>query len=119
MIIVHETWCLKPEYVHDALRVMQKMDDLVGLDAHRHPGWCGHASFYRRTPTEILMLYPWRSIPLHEDIAQKEIATLAEFQAQYCAKPRRIEYLEEMPVEVEGHDHEHHHSHAGESHHEH
>lgn len=109
MIIVMETWYLKSEFQGQALELMQQMDDLLGPDAHDHPGWNGHASFYQSTenPNQITMVYPWKSRALHENLASKEESMLVEFVQTYCEKPRLIQYFNELPVEVE-HDHDHH-----------
>ena len=107
MITVLEIWYLKPELAERAPALMQEMDDLVGPAAHAHPGWCGHARFYqRRLPHhgEVVMLYPWRSRELHEELQAREEPVLVAFTEKYCAAPRTIEYLDEIPVEVE-HDH--------------
>ncbi|SFJ86716.1 hypothetical protein [Thermoflavimicrobium dichotomicum] len=110
MIIVMETWYLKSEFEGQALELMQQMDDLLGPDAHEHPGWTGHASFYQSAekPNEVIMVYPWKSRELHEDLVVQEEPKLVEFVQKYCEKPRVIQYFNELPVEVE-HDHDHHH----------
>jgi hypothetical protein len=110
MITVVETWQLKPEVADDALRLMQEMDDLVGPNAHAHSGWCGHARFLRGhdDSARVVMLYPWRSKELHEDLLRTEESMLADFQRAYCARPREIRYYDELDVEVEhddGHGH--------------
>jgi len=109
MISVIEVWHLKSEFADRALELMQRMDDKVGPPAHLHPGWCGHAHFYqsRSQPTEVLMVYPWRSLELHEDLFRGEEPTLHSFYQQYCSRPREIHYYTELPVDVEG---EHHHA---------
>lgn len=112
MISVLETWYLRPDTASDVLAVMQAMDDLLGPNAHAHPGWCGHARFFRAAgdPCVALMLYPWRSVQLHEDLIRSEEPMLADFYGRYCARPRLIQYYEELAVEVEhenGHGHGH------------
>ena len=107
MISVLEVWHLKPEVAGRALEVMQEMDDLLGPNAHEHPGWCGHARFFRSEadPAEVLMLYPWRSRDLHEDLAAGEEPLLEPFYERYCDRRREIRYLEELAVDVEGDHH--------------
>ena len=114
MITVTEVWKLKPGLEDRATEIMQEMDDLVGPDAHLHPGWCGHATFLQNAdrPQEMVMQYPWRSIELHAELAGREESLLGDFYARYCSAPREIRYFRELEVEVE-HDHDHHHgSHA-------
>lgn len=103
MITVVETWRLRPEYTDRALSLMQEMDELVGPPAHRDPAWSGHAHFYQSQdrPGEVLMVYPWRSQQEHAKLADAEESLLADFQATYCAEPRRIEYFTELPVDVD------------------
>lgn len=112
MISVMETWYLKPEHTDKALELMQQMDDLVGPQAHDHPGWCGHAHFYQDSdnPSRVIMMYPWKSRELHNDISDKEKNLLQDFMQQYCSRPREIQHFDELEVEVEG-DHHHHHHH--------
>ena len=107
MFIVIETWYIKPELAANALELMQKMDDAVGPPAHVHPGWCGHARFFQDAsrPTEILMLYPWRSRELHQDLFACEEPQLADFYKTYCSRPRQIRYYEELAVDVDGDGH--------------
>ena len=116
MISVLEVWHLKPELAPRALELMQQMDDTVGPPAHQHPGWCGHARFLQSQsdPGRVLMLYPWRSLDLHEDLTRAEEPTLAEFYERYCTRPREIHYYTELEVDVDGdHDHgDHHHGHV-------
>ena len=115
-VSVVEAWHLKPEHEGDALRLMQEMDDLLGPNAHAHPGWCGHAHFFQShvDPSLVLMLYPWRSKELHEDLLQSEEPLLERFYEEYCARSREIQYYDELEVEVEHeHEHEHAHPHAG------
>lgn len=109
MIWVLEHWYFKPDLA-DPTAVMQEMDDLLGPAAHEHPGWCGHARFFARLsdPADGIMLYPWRSLELHEDLARAEEPKLVEFYQRYCAKPRDITYYTELEVDVEDHDHEDH-----------
>jgi hypothetical protein len=108
VISVMELWYLKPGTEAEALGVMQEMDDLVGPGAHDHPGWCGHAHFFQSHAERgtVLMLYPWRSKELHEDLRRREEPLLADFYDRYCARPRDIQYWDELEVEVE-HDHDH------------
>jgi hypothetical protein len=103
-VTVIETWRLKPEYVDRALEIMQEMDDIVSLGAHDDPDWCEHAKFYQRleSPNEILMVYPWRRKDAHERLTLGEGPLLADFVAKYCERDRVIEYLRELPVDVEG-----------------
>jgi hypothetical protein len=107
MIIVVETWSLKPEYQQQAYQLMQQMDDMLGPAAHEHPGWCGHAHFYQNAdkPTEIFMLYPWKNRELHLDLAQQEEGQLQDFYDTYCTGPRHILYYTELPVDVEHDEH--------------
>lgn len=107
MITVIEVWHIKPSLQDKALDVMQKMDDMVGPPAHLDSGWCGHASFYQSAaaPTEVLMIYPWRSRELHEELVKREEPLLRDFLAEHCTAAREIHYYEELPVEVErGHE---------------
>ncbi len=112
MIWVLEHWHLKPG-TGDVTAVLQEMDDLLGPAAHAHPGWCGHARFFSRLDdgTEAMMLYPWRSRDLHEDLARGEEPKLADFFDRYCTKPREIIYYDELPVDVDD-DHDHGDGHA-------
>jgi hypothetical protein len=109
MIVVMETWYLKPAFADRAVEIMQEYDDLVGPPAHGHPGWCGHGRFFQSTAdsTHVTMLYPWRSCELHEDLAANEEKLLPPLYQKYCARPREIHYYRELAVEVE-HEHEHH-----------
>lgn len=108
MISVVEVWRLKPGLEGDALALMQEMDDLLGGNAHRHPGWCGHARFFQsqQDPTTVMMLYPWRSRELHEDLMRTEEELLAPFYERCCTARREVHYYDELDVEVEG-DHDH------------
>jgi hypothetical protein len=105
MIIVMETWSLRPEFADQALELMQKMDDLVGPNAHADAGWSGHARFYRDhdDPARVLMSDPWRSVDEHRALSDSEETLLADFQDAYCASPRKVKYFDELPVDV---DHE-------------
>ncbi len=111
MIWVIELWHLKPS-AGDALHVVQEMDDLLGPNAHGHPGWCGHARFFqsRSDRSLVTVLYPWRSKELHEDLVRSEEPVLESFYDRYCARRRDIHYHDELDVEVE-HDHEPGHGH--------
>lgn len=102
-IVVMEVWHFKPDLETRVLELMQNMDDMVGPPAHEHPGWCGHASFYQSAacPTDVVMLYPWRSRELHEDLVAQEKSQLNDFYKTYCTTPREIHYYTELPVEVE------------------
>ncbi|HEX9992989.1 MAG TPA: hypothetical protein VGB14_08690 [Acidimicrobiales bacterium] len=106
MITVVEVWHLRPELGGDALALMQEMDDLLGGNAHEHPGWCGHARFFQSAgdPSTVMMLYPWRSRELHEDLLASEEQLLAPFYERCCTARREVHYYEELAVEVE-HDH--------------
>lgn len=106
MISVMEIWHIKPGLEGDALALMQKMDDMLGPAAHDHKGWCGHASFYQsdERPGEIVMIYPWRSRELHEDLTLREEPVLKGFYEEYCASPREIHYYNQLMVEVEHND---------------
>lgn len=108
MITVIETWFFKQELADQALSLMQQQDDLVGENAHNHPGWSGHAHFYQRHDdrTQVLIVYPWRDLAAHKDLCVSEEPLTREFIATKCTKPPHIEYLTELPVEVE-HDHDH------------
>jgi hypothetical protein len=103
MITVLEVWRLKPAFQDQALELMQKMDDLLGPPAHKDPGWCGHARFFRSLTSghEILMMYPWRSRELHERLIAQEEPLLESFFAEYCSVKREIHYYDELPVDVE------------------
>jgi hypothetical protein len=103
MITVLEFWHLKPGLEKDALALMQQMDDMLGPNAHVHPGWCGHARFFQKSelPGEVIMMYPWRSRELHEDLCVQERPVLQGFYEQYCTAPRDIHYFEELMVDVE------------------
>lgn len=106
VITVVETWFLKEELADQALKIMQEMDDIVGPAGHDDPGWIAHGQFLQSEddPTRVIMMYPWRSRSSHEQVAAAEEPGLRQFCADYCARPRRIEYFTELPVEVE-HDH--------------
>ncbi len=108
MVTVIETWFLKEEFTEKVIPVMQELDDIVGPNAHDDPGWAGHAGFYQYDdqPTQVIMMYPWRSREEHLKVCDFEDPMLADFTAKYCVQPRRIEYLTELPVEVD-HDHDH------------
>jgi heme-degrading monooxygenase HmoA len=110
MVVVMETWHLKPGFEDRAVEVMQEYDNLVGPPAHEHPGWCGHGRFFQSAadPSALTMLYPWRSRELHEDLTANEEKLLPPIYEKYCARPREIRYYQELAVEVE-HDHEHEH----------
>jgi hypothetical protein len=103
MIVVHETWCLKPEFVGEAERIMQEMDDLVGPPAHEHPGWRGHAGFYQDIdqPAKVILVYPWASQESHQTLVRNEEEVLAGFTAKYCGQPREISYYLSLAVDVD------------------
>ncbi|MEV0899215.1 hypothetical protein [Actinoplanes sp. NPDC049802] len=105
-----ETWFIKPEFVEKAIPIMQELDDIVGPNAHADPAWAGHAHFYQydENPNHLIMMYPWRSREEHRRTVAVEDTMLESFTAKYCERPRRVEYLEELPVEVD-HDDDHHH----------
>lgn len=106
MITVVERWFLTAEAADRALEVMQEMDELVGPPAHRDPGWCGHARFLQsqQRPGEVLMVYPWRSRAMHEELRRAEEPGLRTLYARSCTRPREIEYYDELPVDVEHDD---------------
>jgi hypothetical protein len=108
VISVVEVWRLKPGLEGDALAVMQEMDDLLGGNAHAHPGWCGHARFFQSQADRgtVMMLYPWRSRELHEDLLATEEPLLAPFYERCCTARREVHYYEELDVEVEHDGHE-------------
>jgi hypothetical protein len=108
MVTVVEQWYLEPEMAPRALEIMQEMDELLGPPAHAHPGWCGHAQFLQsqQDPSELLVVYPWRSREQHESLVRDEDAVLEDFNRRYCRAGRRITLFDSLPVEVE-HDHEH------------
>ena len=103
MIQVCERFFLKHGFESQATQVMQILDDLLGPGAHKHPGWCGHATFLQslETPSEVLMIYPWRSKQLHAQLRSQEEPLLAEFYDKYCTEPRQISVYAEMAVEVD------------------
>jgi len=109
VIWVMELWRFRPA-VPDATAAMQEMDDLLGANAHRHPGWCGHARFFSRLDDAGvgMMLYPWRSRELHDDLAASEEPLLQDFYRRWCVAPREIHHYEELAVDVDGDDHDDH-----------
>lgn len=112
MVMVKETWYLRDEFTDRALELMQEMDDLTGPNAHADPGWAGHARFFQSSadPALVIMIYPWRSLADHDRLRAAEKRLLADFHTKYCTRERDIEYLEELPVDVEdehGHGHGH------------
>ncbi|MFD9896338.1 hypothetical protein [Amycolatopsis sp. NPDC058986] len=110
MIHVLETWELKEDYADRVPELMQKMDDLVGPRAHEHPAFLGHATFYQHEhqPTKVWVMYPWRSREEAEELVGGEAPLIDEFEATYCAAPREVSYLTEVPHE---HDHDDDHDH--------
>ncbi len=106
MIHVVETWQIKEEFADRVPELMQAMDDLVGPRTHAHPGYSGHATFFRHEaePTKVWILYPWQSHAAHDDLISGEVSILGEFQAKYCATPREIAYLSEVAHDHPGHE---------------
>jgi hypothetical protein len=106
MVTVVERWHLAPGLAPRALEIMQEMDELLGPPAHAHPGWCGHAQFLQShaNPSELLVVYPWRSRELHASLVRDEDPKLQEFNRSYCAAPREITLFDALPVEVEHDD---------------
>jgi hypothetical protein len=106
MIHVVETWRIKEEFADRVPELMQEMDDLVGPRTHAHAGFTGHATFFRHEakPTMVWILYPWHSHDSHEELISAEAPILGEFQAKYCAAPREIGYLSEIPHDHPGHE---------------
>ena len=102
-VVVTETWRLKPQFEADALRLMQRMDDMLGPGAHGHPGWCGHARFFQHAERrgEILMVYAWKSRSLHEHLLLLEEPAVRAFEAQFCRAARVVDYHHELAVDVE------------------
>lgn len=107
MIIVIETWHLKPECAERSTEIMQEMDDLVGPRAHEDPAWAGHADFYhsREHAEQVLMVYRWRSAEEHRQLAAREESELQEFYRVHCSAPREISYYTPLPVDVDHDDH--------------
>jgi Antibiotic biosynthesis monooxygenase len=99
MIHVVEVFQIKEEFADRVPELMQEMDDLVGPRTHDHPGFAGHATFFRHEadPNKVWILYPWQSHTSHVDLLSGELSILSEFQAKYCATPREIAYLSEIP----------------------
>lgn len=102
-IIVMEVWHLRSEVANQGLFLMRQMDRLLGSSTHKHPGWCGHASFYQRNecPSEIIIVYPWRNRDLHMQLLIGEEPLLQEFQNNFCTSKREIYYYTQLDVEVE------------------
>jgi hypothetical protein len=103
LVTVVEKWYLKEEFAGEALERMQEMDDIVGPNAHVDPGWCEHGRFFQpqEKPSEIWMMYTWRSRAEHEVFIKQEELLLADFYGRYCPRPRDIVYFTELPVDVE------------------
>lgn len=101
-ITVIEHWHLTEEAANDAFAVMQKMDDLLEDNAHDHPGWDGHARFFHLAddPTRVTMFYSWASRSEAESLLASEEPLLREFTAQYCTSERRVEFANELPIDV-------------------
>lgn len=108
MVAVIEKWYLREELAGKALELMQEMDDIVGPNAHVDPGWCEHGRFYQLQvkPSEIWMMYTWRSRAEHEVFIKQEELLLTDFYAKYCRRPRGIVYFTELPVDVEAGQHD-------------
>src|SRR5690242_12425030 len=102
-IIVMEVWQLKWEVAKDGLAIMQVMDRLLGASTHEHPGWCGHASFYQSNdrPSQIIIVYPWRSRALHAQLMAAEEPLLHDFQQKFCTSNREVHYYSQLHVEVD------------------
>lgn len=103
MVTVIEQWQLKLEHVNDSIAIMQMMDDIVGPEAHEHPGWCEHAKFFQdqSNPQCISMIYDWKSQQLHEDITRDEKDRLKQFIETYCETDRTIHYYKQLPIDVD------------------
>jgi hypothetical protein len=103
MIVAVERWFLRPEFLADAVRIMQEMDDFVGPNAHAHPGWVAHAKYYQAhaDPLQVMLVYPWASVELHRDLLAQEVPLIAEFESRYFSKGREVFYLNELDVWVE------------------
>lgn len=103
MITVMETWFLKPGLEDRALEILQEMEELVGPPAHAHPGWLDHARFLQGEddPRRLVVLYPWRSRELLDDLLAGEEPRLRRFVERYCARPREVLCFNELPVDVE------------------
>jgi heme-degrading monooxygenase HmoA len=101
-ITVIEHWRLKQEFADKAFEVMQEMDDLLEENAHKSPGWAGHARFFKfaSEPTRVMMVYAWETRAEHERLLESETALLKEFVSRYCSQDREVEYAEELPVDV-------------------
>jgi 3-oxoacyl-[acyl-carrier protein] reductase len=97
-IIVMERWHLKSEVANNGLTIMQEMDRLLETSTHEHPGWCGHASFYQSNdrPSEIIIVYPWRSRDLHAELMATEEPLLYDFQQEFCASTREVHYYSQL-----------------------
>jgi hypothetical protein len=102
-VTVRETWYLKDEYLNEALRIFQEMDDILGPEAHVQEGWSNHARFFQdHEHREIVeVFYVWASRALHDKLLAREEPLLADFQKRYFRKARTFEFLTELPVEVE------------------
>lgn len=100
---VRETWYLKDQYLNDALRIFQEMDDLLGPEAHEQEGWSEHARFFQSNdrPERVEVLYTWKSKELHDRLRAREVDILSEFEVRYFSRPRTFEFLTELPVEVD------------------
>jgi 3-oxoacyl-[acyl-carrier protein] reductase len=110
MITVIETWHIKKEFEDRVHELMQEMDNKVGPPAHKHPAFLGHATFlqYETDPTKVLVMYPWRSQAEAEELIASEVDLIADFEAEYCAAPREVDYFTEVPHAHDMEDEAHH-----------
>jgi heme-degrading monooxygenase HmoA len=108
MIFVIESYSLKPQYVPQALTVFQKLDDLLGPNAHSNPGHVGHAHFLQDQSdrTQIRLVYEWRDQDSFSELTRSEEPLLSDFLKKYCRAPRLIQVHRELPVEVGDHEHD-------------
>lgn len=103
MITVMETWFLAPGLEGRAFEILQEMEDLLGPAAHAHPGWLDHAQFLQcqDDPRRLVVLYPWRSRELLDDLLAGEEPRLRRYVERYCSRPREVLCFSELPVDVE------------------
>lgn len=101
MITVVESWYLKSGLEEEAGRILDEMEELLGPSAHAHPGWCGHARFFQSTAdrSRLLVVYPWRSLDLLDDLLAAEEKILAPFYESYFRQRRQVETYRELAVE--------------------